>query len=73
VSLSNLLLFERLSPDSKLRVVENMWLKDVRPGEILIQEGEVGIAASELYVVKAGSFEVRWSAEASRRIACILM
>ena len=27
-------------------------------GEILIQQGDVGLAASELYVVKSGAFEV---------------
>ena len=31
----------------------------VPAGEILIQEGEIGAAASELYVVKSGKFEVR--------------
>ena len=34
----------------------------MQAGEILIQEGEVGLAASELYVVKSGKFEVRASA-----------
>jgi len=30
----------------------------VPAGEILIQEGETGLAASELYIVKEGTFEV---------------
>jgi cGMP-dependent protein kinase 2 len=42
--------------------VEEMWERTVSAGEILIQEGEVGLAASELYVVKTGKFEVRFVA-----------
>ena len=30
----------------------------VLAGEILIKEGDTGLAASELYVVKSGQFEV---------------
>jgi CRP-like cAMP-binding protein len=33
-------------------------VRKVSAGEILIQEGETGLAASELYVVRDGSFEV---------------
>jgi cGMP-dependent protein kinase 2 len=57
-SLSNLLLFARLPPDAKLKVCEAMWELRVPAGEILIQEGETGLAASELYVVAQGGFEV---------------
>lgn len=35
-----------------------MYEHNVAAGEILIKEGDVGLAASELYVVKAGKFEV---------------
>ncbi|KIY94555.1 cAMP-dependent protein kinase regulatory subunit [Monoraphidium neglectum] len=35
-----------------------MWERAVPAGEILIQEGDFGAAASELYVVKEGKFEV---------------
>jgi hypothetical protein len=54
-------------------VVEHCWTRKVSAGEILIQEGETGLAASELYVVKDGTFEVgaaRWQcyqSEASAR------
>lgn len=39
--------------------MEHTWTRKVSAGEILIQEGETGLAASELYVVKDGTFEVR--------------
>jgi cGMP-dependent protein kinase 2 len=58
-SLGNLLLFGRLNAGAQLKIAEHMWERAVTAGEILIQEGEVGLAASELYVVKAGKFEVR--------------
>ena len=35
-----------------------MWERSVAAGEILIKEGDTGLAASELYVVKSGKFEV---------------
>lgn len=57
-SLSKLLLFERLDKASQGKVVEHTWTRTVSAGEILIQEGETGLAASELYVVKDGTFEV---------------
>lgn len=57
-SLSKLLLFERLDKASQIKVVEHTWTRQVSAGEILIQEGETGLAASELYVVKGGAFEV---------------
>lgn len=57
-SLSKLLLFERLDKASQAKVVEHTWTRRVSAGEILIQEGETGLAASELYVVKDGTFEV---------------
>lgn len=57
-SLNKLLLFERLDKASQAKVVEHCWVRKVSAGEILIQEGETGLAASELYVVKDGTFEV---------------
>jgi CRP-like cAMP-binding protein len=57
-SLGNLLLFGRLDRTAQLRIAEHTWERTVAAGEILIQEGEVGLAASELYVVKSGKFEV---------------
>jgi cGMP-dependent protein kinase 2 len=52
------LLFARLPPDAKTKVCEAMWELSVPAGEILIQEGETGLAAAELYVVAKGAFEV---------------
>lgn len=58
-SLGALLLFGRLDKAAQSKIADHMWERSVAAGEILIQEGEVGLAASELYVVKAGKFEVR--------------
>lgn len=60
-SLAKLLLFDRLDKTAQAKIVENTWVRAVAAGEILIQEGETGLAASELYVVKYGTFEVRTS------------
>jgi hypothetical protein len=57
-ALSKLLLFDRLEPAAQAKVVEHTWMRSVAAGEILIQEGETGLAATELYVVKSGTFEV---------------
>jgi CRP-like cAMP-binding protein len=57
-ALSKLLLFDRLEPAAQAKVVEHTWTRSVTAGEILIQEGETGLAATELYVVKSGTFEV---------------
>jgi CRP-like cAMP-binding protein len=57
-SLGNLLLFGRLDKAAQARIAESTWERPVAAGEILIQEGEVGLAATELYVVKSGKFEV---------------
>ncbi len=35
-----------------------MFERTVQAGEILINEGDTGLAATELYVVKSGKFEV---------------
>eukprot|EP00878_Enallax_costatus_P001687 GHUV01001841.1.p1 GENE.GHUV01001841.1~~GHUV01001841.1.p1 ORF type:complete len:745 (+),score=263.55 GHUV01001841.1:565-2799(+) len=57
-SLSKLLLFDRLDPSVQTKIIEHTWVRQVPAGEILIQEGETGLAATELYVVKNGHFEV---------------
>lgn len=36
-----------------------MYERTVPAGDILIKEGDTGLAACELYVVKSGKFEVR--------------
>jgi hypothetical protein len=68
-ALSKLLLFDRLEPAAQAKVVEHTWMRSVAAGEILIQEGETGLAATELYVVKSGTFEVgrdaSWSCQLS--------
>jgi hypothetical protein len=57
-SLAKLLLFDRLDKTAQAKIVEHTWTRSVPAGEILIQEGETGLAASELYIVKHGTFEV---------------
>jgi CRP-like cAMP-binding protein len=57
-SLEKLLLFTRLEANVKQKIVAEMYERTVAAGEILIKEGDVGIAAAELYVVKSGKFEV---------------
>ena len=56
--LGKLLLFDKLEPAVKRRTVTEMYERQVLAGEILIKEGDRGLAASELYVVKSGQFEV---------------
>ena len=57
-ALANILLFGRLAPHIQHKVVAEMYEKTVAAGEILIKEGDTGAAASQLYVVKSGKFEV---------------
>ncbi len=54
-----MLLFDKLEPDVQRKIVADMYERKINAGDILIQEGDVGLAASELYVVKDGEFEVR--------------
>ena len=51
-------MFNKLDPHIQRRVVTEMYERAVAAGEILIKEGDTGVAASELYVVKEGKFEV---------------
>lgn len=53
-----MLLFDKLEADVQRKIVMEMYERSIKAGDILIQEGDVGIAASELYVVKEGEFEV---------------
>ena len=57
-ALNKLLLFSRLDPALQRKVVQEMYERSVNAGEILIKEGDTGLAATELYVVKSGKFEV---------------
>lgn len=56
--LSKMLLMGKLEASTQQRVVQEMYERKVTAGEILIKEGDTGLAASELYVVKEGEFEV---------------
>lgn len=53
-----MLLFNHLDAAQQRSIVQAMYERPVPAGEILIQEGETGLGASELYVVKEGEFEV---------------
>ncbi|PSC70618.1 cyclic nucleotide dependent kinase [Micractinium conductrix] len=57
-SLTKLLLFNNLDRGAQRKVVREMYERPIAAGEILIQEGDTGLSASELYVVKTGEFEV---------------
>lgn len=57
-ALSKLLLFNKLEREVRQKVVSEMYERSVAAGDILIREGDTGLGASELYVVKAGKFEV---------------
>jgi cGMP-dependent protein kinase 2 len=54
------LLFSKLESSLQRKVVSEMYERNVAAGEILIKEGDTGLAATELYVVKSGKFEVRY-------------
>lgn len=58
-ALGNLLLFGRLGSVTAQRIVSEMYEIPVAAGEILIQQGDSGAAATKLFVVKSGKFEVR--------------
>lgn len=53
-----MLLFTSLDDKKKREIVSDMYERQIPAGEILIQEGDTGLAANELYVVKQGEFEV---------------
>ena len=56
--LTNVLLFNHITPEQQRAIVAEMYERPIPAGEILIQEGDTGLAANELYVVKQGEFEV---------------
>lgn len=53
-----MLLFNHLTPEQQQAIVTKMYERPVPAGEILIREGDTGLRANELYVVKQGDFEV---------------
>lgn len=57
-TLNKVLLFNKLEQHLQRKIVSEMYERNVTAGEILIKEGDTGLAASELYVVKSGKFEV---------------
>lgn len=40
------------------KIVADTYERTIPAGEILIQQGDTGVAAAQLYVVKSGKFEV---------------
>mmetsp|Transcript_9485 Transcript_9485/g.18847 ORF Transcript_9485/g.18847 Transcript_9485/m.18847 type:complete len:775 (-) Transcript_9485:155-2479(-) len=56
--LANMLLFTHLNTETQRSVVSGMYERSIPAGEILIQEGDTGMGADELFVVKSGEFEV---------------
>lgn len=57
-SLVNLLLFSRLDRGTAKKIGAHMYMLPVSAGEILIQQGDSGDAATKLFVVRSGKFEV---------------
>lgn len=53
-----MLLFNNLDQSTQIRIVAEMYEKQVAAGDILIQQGDTGVVASQLFVVKSGKFEV---------------
>lgn len=68
-----MLVFNKLEPALQRKVVSEMYERSVPAGEILIKEGDSGLAASELYVVKTGKFEVRLAQPIACRTSCCVM
>jgi hypothetical protein len=58
-TLNKVLVFNKMERHLQRKVVSEMYERTVSAGEILIKEGDTGLAAAELYVVKTGKFEVR--------------
>lgn len=71
-NLNKVLVFNKLEPALQRKVVSEMYERTVSAGEILIKEGDSGAAASELYVVKTGKFEVsgRGGGTATAAVSC---
>lgn len=60
-----MLFLGQLDKALQARIATDMYERRVPAGEILIQEGDAGSAAAELYIVKEGEFEVRCSLKQS--------
>ncbi len=58
-SLTNLLLFAKLDKFTQQKIVSETYERTVNAGDILIQQGDTGLSATQLYIVKSGKFEVR--------------
>ena len=56
--LTNVFLFNHLNAEKQRHIVSGMYERSLPAGEILIQEGNTGIGADEMYIVKSGEFEV---------------
>ncbi|KAG1669908.1 hypothetical protein FOA52_002434 [Chlamydomonas sp. UWO 241] len=57
-SLRNLLLFDKLDRFTQQKIVAETYERVIPAGEILIQQGDTGRSAAQLYIVKSGVFEV---------------
>jgi len=57
-SLRNLLLFSKLDIFAQQKIVSDTYERSIPAGEILIQQGDMGPSAAQLYIVKSGVFEV---------------
>lgn len=57
-ALQHLMLFNNLDKPTQRKIVSEMYERPVAAGEILISQGDMGPAASQLFVVKSGKFEV---------------
>lgn len=66
--LAKLLLFNNMDPTAQRKTVAETFERQVLAGEILIKEGDTGLAASEMYIVKSGQFEVGGTEPASRLV-----
>eukprot|EP00798_Chlamydomonas_sp_ICE-L_P009757 gene9757-7632_t len=57
-ALSNLILFSKLGAPTLKKIASEMYERQCKAGDIMIQQGGTGLSASQLYVVKSGKFEV---------------
>ncbi|GFH15067.1 uncharacterized protein HaLaN_11227, partial [Haematococcus lacustris] len=57
-ALSKLLIFNSMDNQSQRMLVQNMYKRQVTAGEILVDQGSTGLAATQLYVIESGSFEI---------------
>ena len=61
--MTNLLLFAKLDKFTQQKIVSETYERTVAAGEILIQQGDSGLVATQLFIVKCGKFEVGIAAE----------